>query len=210
MPVEREENGKWKITSDESGKTGYEESHQSYIEALPRYLTVFEKLFFEAREKSDFEFINCLLRVRGVAFGNWDPYETTLEAIPRINKAHEKIKEDFYGARHLQLWVYGHVVEASEPYELIMNLIRVRNGLQFHALNFPDHKSGRPQSPGEKISVIEKSANDSGLIEIGPVLREMWNRELRNSIFHSDYVLLGSSVRLPKIGIDYSHDQILT
>ena len=43
-------------------------------------------------------------------------------------------------------------------------------------------------------------------------MREVWDRELRNAIFHSDYSLHGGEVRFKKDGryTAYSDEQILT
>src|SRR5207253_2769860 len=84
-------------------------------EALARYLTAFDPAFSRAREESEFEFILTLLRVRGLQDAGWDPFVSTREAIGAIRRLHEQVAprdENFAVARHLQLWTYGHIVEA--------------------------------------------------------------------------------------------------
>jgi hypothetical protein len=43
-------------------------------------------------------------------------------------------------------------------------------------------------------------------------MREIWDRELRNAIFHSDYSVHGAEVRFKKDGYPqvYGHEQITT
>ena len=50
----------------------------------------------------------------------WDPYETTIQGISAASRLHNETEDRL--ARHLHLWIYGHIVEASVPYELLGNL----------------------------------------------------------------------------------------
>jgi hypothetical protein len=154
--------------------------------------------------------------VRGLQDAGWDPYETSLEAISQMRAIHQKIAidetiESFYAARHLRLWIYGHIVEASEPYEMLANLIAISQGETFNTTRFPP-RNGRPQSPGTKIDQLEQAARAANLLNVVSPLREVWDRDLRNAIFHSDYSLHGGEVRFRKDGrpTKYEHDEILT
>lgn len=103
---------------------------------------------------------------------------------------------DHEAAAHLRLWIYGHIVEASEPYELLANLLDVTSGSAFRVAQFPD-QHGRPQSPGAKLTSIEQRAVKLGYSEVAEPLRARWDRDLRNAIFHRDYALHSGEVRLP-------------
>jgi hypothetical protein len=151
--AERGDDGVWTLIP-EPGDQGRNADHD---EALPRYLTALDPAFTRAHEVSEFEFVLTLLRVRGVEAAGWDAYETTLRAIPLLNRLHESIAPDepnFETARHLQLWVYGHIVEASEPYEILANLLAVIDGERFAAQRFPPDARGRPQSVGRKLEQL--------------------------------------------------------
>jgi len=197
MKMARDTNGLWhEIT--EPGDTKAENA--SFREALPRYLNAFDALFAAAAERSEFGFIECLLRVRGFQDAGWDPYETTLRTVDALVKVHEAIQEA-EPARHLHLWIYGHIVEASEPYELLANLLEVANGGRFRVNRFPRVRAsakhpGRPQSPGEKIGRILATARAVKIPQVAEPLDEIWDRDLRNAVFHADYTFHGAELRL--------------
>jgi hypothetical protein len=78
------------------------------------------------------------------------PVRETLRAISSVSQVHNDL-EDSTAAWHLALWLYGHIVEAAEPYEILSNLIDISRGGRFNVRRFPDRGS-RPQSPGERSS----------------------------------------------------------
>jgi hypothetical protein len=121
LPVISNDDGTWTLRIADHEQSKADQANPLYLEALPRYFTAFDLAFTRARERCEFEFLLSLFRVRGVQDAGWDPYETTLRAIPARRKVHDQI-EEFEAARHLQLWVYGHILEASEPYELLGRL----------------------------------------------------------------------------------------
>ena len=101
-------------------------------------------------------------------------------------------------ARHLALWLYGHIVEAFEPYELIANLLEVAGGGHYNwgQTNFPPKLSGAPRSPGEKIQALKNVAVKVGFPDVVVPLEEAWDRDVRNAVFHADYALYGDELRL--------------
>jgi hypothetical protein len=110
-----------------------------------------------------------------------------------------------------KLWSYGHIVEASEQYEIIANLIAISQGERFQII-FPPRKTrsgAREQTPGEKIKKIDEMAQATRMASVSLPLKEIWNRDLRNAIFHSDYVIFGGLVRTVKPMAEYTNDQIM-
>jgi len=200
----RNESGIWEIR----GKT---KDPLIYRNSVEKYLNCFDPLFEKAKNKSEFEFIFTLFRFRGLQDAGWDPWENTLEAFDRLTRLKMKIR-DFKTIRHLFLWLYGHIVEASEPYETVANLINIIDGKRFTGTNFPPKKIGKyivPKSPSEKIDTLIKMATKINMSDSVFPFQDVFDRELRNAIFHSDYVLYGNEVRLPKVGTKvYSHDEI--
>jgi hypothetical protein len=206
--LERDEHGVWTLHLEE----GDEGRNADHDEAAPRYLTALDPVVERARERSEFEFIYTLLRVRGLQAAGWDAYETTLHAIAAMRKLHDDIAaidENFETARHLQLWTYGHILEASEPYEILANLLDIVNGGRFLAWCFPADDRGRPQSVGRKIELLEAPAGAVGEEQALTPLREIYDRQLRNAVFHADYTLHGGEVRLPVEGVTYSHEEVM-
>ena len=123
--------------------------------------------------------------------------------------------ESYTVKRHLELWLFGHAIEASEPYEMLANLIDISQGGTFHSARFSPN-----QSPDNKIAKLAKDAKAAGMPEIVKPMREVWDGKLRNAIFHSDYSLHGSEVRFTKIQrkkdgatlitpFVYEHDKIM-
>lgn len=190
MPIIRNKNKAWEITGDTS------KWNSVYRDSVIKYLNCLDPLFEKAKNTSEFEFVQVLIRVRSQQDAGWDSWENTLEVFSGMMKLGGKIK-NFKTRRHLFLWLYGHIVEASEPYEIIANLINIIDGRRFNVENFPD-KSGRPQSPAEKIDALVKTAQKINMAGSTFPFQDIYNRELRNAIFHSDYVLYGDEVRLPK------------
>lgn len=183
------------------GREALGTSPPEYVEALLRYLAVVDLAFTRAKARSEFWFILSILRVRGVRAAGWDSFENTLVAIPKI-KAYVNEARSYIIQRNLQLWLYGHIMEASEPYELLGNLLRIGNGEGWNPSLFPDVKIGkkgqsRPQSAGEKIEKIAALAKNAGLETVSDLFREVWDRRLRNAIFHADYSLAANEVRIP-------------
>lgn len=159
-----------------------------YGDAVVRYLNYLEPLFEKAKEKSEFQFILTLFRFRGIQPTRWDSYENSLEIFDEIMKIKEKVRGNT--KLNLILWLYGHIVEASEPYETIANLLNICLGETYRVGNFPKIKTRwgfRPQFPNEKIITLEKMANKAGLPDVIKPIKEIFDKDLRNAVFHSDY-----------------------
>lgn len=183
-----------------------------YKDSVIKYLNSLDPLFERAKETCEFEFILTLLRVSGLQDPGWDSYENTLEVFRCISKIKNKVRE-FKTIRHIYLLLYGHILEASEPYEILANLINVVSGGRFIIDNFPDKSRGKykiPQSPSEKIDKLKEMANSLNLGQAIFPLEDIFDRELRNAIFHSDYSLYNGEVRIRKPVKSYSHDEINT
>jgi hypothetical protein len=205
MTLIREDDGSYRLelTADDDARFP-----AAYKEAFVRYLTVLDPAFSKARERSEFDFILALLRVKGVEDAGWDPYETSLAAMESTVRLSSTVK-DFADQRHLHLWIYGHLVEASEPYEVARNMLGIANGEDNMPFRFPPKRNGWPQWPGEKISQIETFAASVGMPEVAAPFRERWDRELRNAIFHADYALHGDEIRIRRPGKIYSGEDFL-
>ncbi len=194
--------GKWKYTKLPKGIAPI------YKDLFISYLNAFGPLFEKAKETCEFEFILTLLRVRGFSGPGWDPFGSSQQIFKGISYVEKKIK-DFYICRHLNLLLYAHIVEASEPYEILANLIRICEGKRFHIDNFPPKgKYLRPQSPSEKIIKLDDMASKINMSNSIYPLKDVFDRDLRNAIFHSDYSLYQGEVRIIKPMKSYSNHEI--
>ena len=196
------EDGTWHIEADANER----DRRGDYLDALPRYLNGFEPLFIRAKDGDEFQFIVALLGIYGLQDAGWVPYESTEVGVRAATQMHNE-SADPAAARHLKLWIYGHIVEASAPYDLIANAIQVARGEPARRTWFPDD-AGRPVSPGSKIHALGAWARADGHVDVEQLLADVWNRDLRNAIFHADYALHGAEVRLPAVGAIWAGDQI--
>lgn len=199
-----------------------DERNAAHDEALPRYVTAFDRVFTKAKDACESEFVKALLRVGGLQDAGWDPYESTQRAIPAMVAVHERLPHGpdyFETARHLQLWTYGHIIEASEPYAILADLLDIASGGFFKPYRFPPvpvyrARQGQPAPPTrpqffrEKLPELERLADEAQEPGALVPIREVWDYELRNAVFHADYSLYGGEVRIPRRAA-YSHEQIM-
>jgi hypothetical protein len=91
-------------------------------------------------------------------------------------------------------------------------VIDIAQGGTFFTVRFPPNKRGVPQTPGDKIAQLKKASKAAGMPGIITPMQEVWDRQLRNAIFHSDYSVHGREVRFKKDGMPctYGHEQVLT
>ncbi|MFL5832693.1 MAG: hypothetical protein ACJ76B_01760 [Solirubrobacterales bacterium] len=165
-----------------------------YIRALPLYLNGLDSLFARAQQQDEAQLILSLLGIKGLQAAGWDPYDTTIDAIRAATRLHNET-EDRVAAWHLSLWVYGHIVEAATPYDLLANLIHVAKGGQARMAPFSS-EGGRLLSPGRKLELIGLGAEEIGNQAARALLAAIWHRQLRNGVFHADYTIHGSEIRL--------------
>jgi hypothetical protein len=184
-----------------------EEAKSEHGQVQPRYLTAVDRLFTKAKIECEFDFLHSLIPVFNLQDAGWDPYETTIGAVASTLEL-IKDSDDFVKVRHLQLWLWGHIVEASAPYELLARLLAVATGNRPKRTHFPDSDRGLPQSPGQKIVALQRAAVELGLSDSIEPLAEIWDRDLRNAIFHAEYTLYGSDVRIPSQAKEYDHEAV--
>ncbi|MGH8094505.1 MAG: hypothetical protein ACREIF_13720 [Chthoniobacterales bacterium] len=184
--------------------------HAVYREACLRYLNILDDAFCRAMRVSEFELINLLIRVRGCGSDDWDPWTSTKQNVKAVRSAIRASEGDYLTERTLQLWLWGHIVEASEPYEIYINLARIISGQRYNFLCFPPvGKSRRLPTPGEKIAAIKRSAAACGEEKLAMPLHEIWDRAFRNAIFHSEYSLHESDIRIRRPVRVVSHEEFM-
>ena len=153
------------------------------------------------------------LNFQGIHDAGWDTFETTQDIFVTFDKLHSKIKyndEQLY----LLLVLYGLILEASYPYDILCNLLRIISGDRYTAVPYPDIKIGkrskaRPMFASEKINKIVELAKKQGFGPNIQPLVDMFDKELRNAIFHSDYCLYDNQLRLPRSSTVYTIDEIM-
>lgn len=183
---------------------------KNYQVAVEEYLTLWEDLFQRARDVDEFQFILALLRFKGDAGPGWDTFDNTINAFEESMKAARK----FRGRRGLSntiLWLYGHIVEASDHYEIIANMVNIAGGEPYRAYNFPKIKNrrggAREQYPNEKIIEIRKRCKRLNLKDYSQPFTEVLDKDLRNAVYHSDYSIYSGAVRFRNVdGYEVEYD----
>src|SRR6185295_4148754 len=94
------------------------ELRPDYLKALPLYLNGLDSIFARAQQQDEAQLVLSLLGIRGMQSEGWEPYDTTVDGIRAATRLHNETN-DRLAARHLSLWVYGHIVEAAAPYDLL-------------------------------------------------------------------------------------------
>jgi hypothetical protein len=182
-----------------------------YAQSTVKYLNYLEPLFNKAQNKSNFQFILTLLRFRGIQSSGENPYENSIETIDTLMSVEKRIK----GRARLNvfLWVYGHIIESSEPYEVIANLLNICLGKSYRLFNYPFIKTKygyRPQYPFEKIACLENLAEQAKMPDVLEPIKEILDRDLRNAVFHSDYSVSDGEVIINKPQKIYTRNETLT
>ena len=181
-----------------------------YANSLLSYFNSLDPLFEKAQEISDFEFITSLLNISRHQDAGWIAFETTEKIFSLINRLKNKIN-DSEERLYLLLLLYGLIIEASLPYELIANLLNILLGQRYTILNFPDIKirnNYRLQFPSEKIKKLTNLAERANFLKSLTPIQEIFNKELRNAIFHSDYVIYKDEIRVPSESKVYKRIEI--
>lgn len=194
--IKRDANGVWTAHNVPKG------TNPTYAQALVDFFNTLDPLFSKAQEISDFEFIFTLLNIQGMQDAGWDPFETLQDIFKTFDKLRTKVK---YNDEQLYLFLvlYGLILEASYPYDLLYNLLRVISGDRYSPFCFPDVRLGqtgktRPMFASEKISKIREFGVKLNLGSNIQPLEDIFDKDLRNAIFHSDYCLYNDELRIPK------------
>ncbi len=161
-----------------------------------------------------FEFVCALVRASGIQDSDWDPWyesQDTLEDLGNLSTMELPTtlfpNPDRTRVR-LSLLSYCHLTEMDLPYSLVANLLRLQLGQKYDMTPFrhlyrplTNKHSGpiqklRPPSVGAKIGFIKKLAEEAHLPEIARAFESIYDRVIRNAVYHSDYTLSDGEFRL--------------
>lgn len=204
MPLKRDDAGKWILEGQLRGATS------GYTQAVKKYLNDLDPLFTKAKEKCEFEFIATLLRMDRMELVQCDTFKNLEEVFAVFTDFNKKAKND-KAITHAYLYLYGLIVEASELYEIMANLLNVVEGKRYLISNFPDFQDPikptrkRSQSPSDKISQLI-SRGKKQKIDLS-FLNEVLDNKLRNAIFHSDYAIDWPKITIKNPLYQYEHKE---
>lgn len=174
------------------------------------------KLFSQAlKKKQVLEFAYCLLRVGGMQDAEWDEFiesQRTIKAFEdllvagkdKLNRNQYHIVED-----RIMIFLYCHLIEMPPIYHVIVNLLRLNNGDNYTIDPFNLVEKRRKLKsifnkqpviyPKGKLKVIKRLDRQN---LIYPLLREIYNDQIRNAFYHSDFVITATEFRIPSKAVE--------
>ncbi len=165
-------------------------------------LGVFDNLFNMAKEVDEFEYICSLMRIRLPIEVGWDPLEETQALFNDLTTLIDGVAAPYTRLR-LLLMLYCHITEADSIYIIIDNLLSTIGGKRcninpFSDLYRPKNKMRIYQFPPSSKSIIKMLKEHAELLnkkELIDIIDSMFNDQLRNAFFHSDYILYKDEMR---------------
>jgi len=152
------------------------------------YTDIFQPLFETAIEASEFNFVMSLLAFRGIRDAGWEPYENTVAVAQEVYKQQDKFDHNL--RVNMNLWLYVNLIECSEHFELISNMLRTIKGEDYIIANHKDRNFVNLKLTS-KIERLQKIAKDTGFEYVVSPFQQSYNSRLRNAIGHGDYALKG-------------------
>lgn len=169
-----------------------------------------DELFVRAKNKCEFEYVCALLRIRAMEDRGWDPFEETLQLFnDMINLIRAPLRDST--RLRLGLLFYCHVTEVDAIYSIIENMLRIIEGKRvsidpFWDLYKPRNKKKeitktfniQPLSKKEIVKHLIEHAANIKENDVSQVIKEIYNDDVRNSFYHSDYVIYEDEYRIRK------------
>ena len=162
---------------------------------------ILNNLFLKAKSKDEFEYICALLRIRGMESVGWDPFEETQNLFADIVSLVQGPLRDDTRIR-LLLFVYCHITEVDAIYYVLENMLRTIEGERCSLSPF-SHLYGkkknlfdsRPPSAKQVVKALQEHAYKIEEQELPDLLEWMFNEQVRNAFFHSDYTIYKDEFR---------------
>lgn len=155
------------------------------------------KLCDDALEKDVFQTACTILRIQGMTDGPWDSLEESRATIAHYWELATAERTDPRKKMRLGLGIYCHVTEMDAPYELTSNWLRILEGKGYRYFPFADIQTrpGVPPSVSQKLKRIKDQCDATKRPEIHEYLSMVIDHGVRNSFYHSDYVITPEEYR---------------
>ncbi len=176
--------------------------------------TILNKLFLQAKEKDEFEYICALLRIRGMESAGWDPFEETQTLFhDMVQLAQAPLKGD--AQLRLLLFIYCHLTEVDAMYNVLENMLRTIDGERCSISPFRElygktktFFDSRPPSAKQVVNALREHAEKTGQKDLSELLSWMFNDQIRNAFFHSDYIIYKDEFRSREA--NFKTDNVIT
>ena len=159
---------------------------------------VFQPLFEKAKEADEFEFCCTILRIRGMEGAGWDPLRESDQFSQQLMSLIDSPLVNIMKIR-LLLFLYCHLTEMDDLYNIIGNLLMVIKGERYSINPYIAqlHKSRKEaRYPVSKIERICELANEVDLPEVGNIFKQFFVKQIRNAFYHSDYIITNESFNI--------------
>lgn len=161
----------------------------NYSSFVEEYMAVFEPLFRKAFEVSEFNVIMTILAMRGVSDDGWEPFENTQAVFEEIYRQQRKFRGTL--GFNINLWTYLHLIESSEHYEIIANLVNTVKGKDYVIANHKNKKFANLKVE-QKIGRLKSVVRRTDFENVYQPFEAAFDGRLRNAIGHGDYAIKSS------------------
>ena len=158
----------------------------NYSQFVEEYMEAFEPLFKKAFDVSEFNVIMTILAMRGMSDGGWDPFENTQDVFEEICKQQRKFRGSL--GFNINLWTYLHLIESSEHYEIIANLVNTVKGKDYIIANHKNKKFANLKVE-QKIDRLKLIARGTDFENVYQPFESAFDARFRNAIAHGDYAI---------------------
>jgi hypothetical protein len=137
---------------------------------------------------------------RGVTYGPLYEWQELKLFIWSFEELLKRSSNDLDLQVRIMMILYCHIFEADFPFAVIWNLMRAINGQRESWTFIGQDKKGDPlvcEYPSQKIREIKRISDEIGL-NIGNVINDLWNDNLRNSFSHSQYCISDDEILFTK------------
>ena len=149
-------------------------------------MEAFEPLFKKAFDVSEFNVIMTILAMRGMSDGGWDPFENTQDVFEEICKQQRKFRGSL--GFNINLWTYLHLIESSEHYEIIANLVNMVKGKDYIIANHKNKKFANLKVE-QKIDRLKSISRGTAFENVYQPFESAFDARFRNAIAHGDYAI---------------------
>ena len=150
-----------------------------------------------ARKQDELAYLHAILGINsGAEDVGWQPSDESRAFVSDLASLINTPLHLHTKAR-LSLMVYCHITEANFLYHDLFNLLLAADGQQPRVFNFINkYQGGRPPSVNAKLSDVKAHADRMGHGAITTMFDEIWRPDIRNAVFHSDYILFENELRI--------------
>jgi len=160
---------------------------------------IFRELLNRARDVDEFEYCCALLRIRGMEDPGWDPTTESFTLVQQVvGLLHAPLDKGL--SYRLTLFLYSHVTEMADFYNVPANMLRICAGERYVINPFstlpktPKPAAGDPLD--ERVAQLVALANTAGFARVGNLYSRLFIRQVRNAFYHSDYALAAESFNM--------------